>query len=661
MSNPPLEDNFKLQRILIIIEYLSSKAISVNTYLFKHINATTKGLTFMSSMYRYYTIFVLIILAPFSAFAECTPGYVCSKTLTMFGQAENKEVSHFNYVNPNAPKGGDIKYGVTGTFDSLNPFLLKGVSAAGVGLIYDTLMTSNNDDLFTRYGLLADSVKMAVDKKSIIFVLDPKAKWHDGQPITADDVVWTYNTLLEKGNPFYKAYYRDVEKAEALNKSEVKFTFKTAKNRELPFILGELTVLPKHYYETHKFDEVTLEPPLGSGAYKIDKVDPGRSISYKRVPDYWANHIPYNKGLNNFDEMHFDYYRDETVSVEGFKAGEYDTRQENVARIWATAYDFPALKEGKVIKAEIPHQMPTGMQAFVMNLRKEKFQDVRVRQALAYAFDFEWSNKTLFYNSYTRTRSYFSNSVYEAKGLPEGKELAILNKYRDQLPKEVFTKEYNPPVSDGSGSDRKNLIAAKDLLKAAGWEVKEGKLTNAKGELFEMEFLLDSPTFERVIDPYIANLKRLGIEATRRTVDPAQYIKRTEEFDFDIVARASGAGTVPGNELIDMYSSTVADINGSGNLAGIKNPVVDKLVERIIKAQNEDALIAACKALDRVLQHNYYVIPHWNITKFRVIHWNKFGKPAIAPKYSLGIGTWWFDGSLSGAKKIEVKSEDKSE
>ena len=606
----------------------------------------------MSSMYKYYTIFVLIILAPFSALAECEEGYVCSKTLTMFGQAENKEVSHFAYVNPDAPKGGNIKYAVTGTFDSLNPFLLKGVSAAGVGLIYDTLMTTSNDDLFVRYGLLADAVKMAKDKKSIIFVLDPKAKWHDGKPITADDVIWTFNTLQEKGNPFYKTYYADVDKVEKINTHEVKFSFKTDENRELPFILGEFSVLPKHYYETHKFDEVSLDPPLGSGPYKIAKVDAGHSITYERVADYWGNHIPYTHGLNNFGNISYDYYRDDTVSIEALKAGEYDIRQENIARVWATAYNVDAVKDGRMVKAEIEHDMPTGMQAFVLNLRRDKFQDVRVRQALTLAFDFEWENKTLFYSSYTRTRSFLSNSIYEAKGLPEGLELEILNQYKDKLPEEVFTKEYNPPVSDGSGADRKNLLAAKNLLKEAGWEIKDGKLQNAKGEVMTIEFLLDSPTFERVIDPYLANLKRLGIQGSIRTVDPAQYIKRLEEFDFDSIATSFGAGTVPGNELIDIFSSKVVDVNGSGNLAGIKNEVVDSLIDKVIKAKDKDTLIAATKALDRVLQHNYYVIPHWNITKFRVIHWNKFGKPAVSPKYSLGIGTWW---SLDAEKESKDK------
>jgi microcin C transport system substrate-binding protein len=607
----------------------------------------------MKTIYKYYTIFALNLLVfslPNFAHAKCDEGYVCSKTLTMFGQVENKEVPFFNYVNPKAPKGGEITYGVTGTFDSLNPFLLKGVSVAGIGLIYDSLMTSNNDDLFTRYGLLAESVKMAKDKKSIIFVLDKKAKWHDGKPIVADDVVWTFNTLLEKGNPFYKAYYRDVEKVEKINDHEVKFTFKNAENRELPFVVGELTILPKHYYENVKFDEVSLTPPLGSGPYKIGKIDAGRSITFERVADYWGNSIPYNAGLNNFDKITYEYYRDETVSVEALKAGDYDIRQENIARVWATAYEIDAVKDGRIIKQEISHSMSTGMQAFVPNLRLEKFQDERVRKALALAFDFEWSNKTLFYSSYTRTRSYFSNSIYEATGLPQGKELEILNKYKDKLPKKIFTEVYNPPVSDGSGLDRKNLLAAKNLLEEAGWKIVDGKLTNAKGEVFTTEFLLDSSTFERIIEPYIANLKKLGIQAQIRTVDPAQYIKRVDDFDFDMLARAFGAGSVPGNELVDIFGSAAAEINGSGNVIGIKNPVVDELIEEILIAKDKETLIATTKALDRVLTHGNYVIPHWNITKFRVVHWNKFGKPKNSPKYSLGVGTWW---SLDAEKPTE--------
>ncbi len=602
-------------------------------------------------MYKYYTLFVVILLAPnFANAASCDEAYVCSKTLTMFGQVQNQIVDHFPYVNPEAPKGGVIKYAVIGTFDSLNPFLLKGVPAAGISSIYDSLMMEGNDDIFTRYGLLAESVKMAKDKKSIIFVLNPKAKWHDGKPVTADDVVFTFNTLMEKGNPFYQSYYSDVKNVEKLSDLEVRFNFKTDQNRELPFILSELAILPKHYYDNHKFDVVSLDVPLGSGPYEVDKVDAGHSISYKRVKDYWGNSISYVRGMDNFDSVNYDYYRDETVAVEALKAGQYDLRPENIARIWETAYNTDAVKDGKLKKEEIPHQLPTGMQAFVFNLRKDKFQDVKVRQALNLAFDFEWSNKTLFYNSYKRTRSFFSNSIYEAKGLPEGRELEILNEYKGKIPDEVFTSEYNPPVSDGSGSDRKNLLAAKDLLKQAGWEVKNGQLTNAKGEVFTIEFLLSSATFERVIEPYISNLKKLGIQATMRTVDDSQYIKRMETFDFDVVVHSYGSGQIPGNELSSMYSSKSADIPGSGNMSGIKNEAIDSLIDKVIKAQTQDELVASTKALDRVLQHEYYVIPNWNITKFRLIYWDKFAKPAQAPKYAVGIGTWWSKDADNSAK-----------
>jgi len=583
----------------------------------------------------------MCLLLPSPSFADCPKEYTCSKTLTMFGQDENKEPDHFDYVNPAAPKGGKIKFAASGTFDSLNPFILKGIPAAGISSIYDSLMTSSGDDIFTRYGLLADGVKMAKDKRSIIFVLNKKAKWHDGKPILAEDVVFTFNTLTKKGNPFFASYYRDVEKVEALSLGEVKFTFKTAENRELPFIVSEMAILPKHYWEGKDFEAVNLDVPLGSGAYKVGKVDAGRSISYDRVKDYWGAELAPNIGQNNFDIMQHDYYRDDTVMVEGLKAGGYDVRQENIARVWATSYDIPAVKDGRLKKVEIPHQMSTGMQAFVPNLRREKFQDIKVREALELAFDFEWENKTMFYNSYARTRSYFSNSIYEAKGLPQGAELAILNKFKDKLAPEVFTTEYNPPKTDGSGNNRDNLKKAQELLKQAGWEIKEGKLQNAKGEVFTIEFLLESPTFERVVEPYTANLKRLGIQANTRTIDPVQYQKRIEQFDFDVIVKSFGAGQIPGNELMDMLSSKSADTQGSGNDGGLKNEVVDALIEMVVKAQSKQDLLASVMALDRVLQNGHYVIPHWNITKFRLIYWDKFGMPERAPKYSVGIGTWW--------------------
>lgn len=591
----------------------------------------------------YYTIFVFFLLASFSNTSSCIENYQCSKSITMFSsQSLEFTQDHLDYVNPDAPKGGQVKYAAIGTFDSLNPFILKGVPAAGLGMLYDSLLTGAAEDIFTRHGFLAETIMYAKDKKSIIFELRKDAKWHDGEPITADDVVFTFNILMEKGRPFYSAYYSDVESVEKLSKFRVRFNFRTAENRELPFVIGDLGILPKHYYEGKEFQSTSINDfPLGSGAYKISKVDAGRSITYQRVDDYWAKDLPFSKGLYNFDKITYDYYRDATVAVEAFKAGNYDLRQENIARVWANAYNIDKVEQGEIIKVEIPHQLPTGMQAFVLNLRKSKFQDVRVRKALELAFDYEWTNKTLFYNSYKRTRSYFSNTIYEAKGLPKGKELEMLNKYRDKIPESVFTEEYNPPKTDGSGNNRSNLIKAKKLLSEAGWKVSQGKLVNDKGEIFEIEFLINSNSFERVIEPYAKNLKKLGVQSSIRLVDPAQYVKRREDFDFDIVVSVFGSGMIPGNELFNYWDSSRADINGSGNLSGVKNKVIDALVDKVIKSETQEDLISAVKALDRVLQNYHFVIPHWNIQMFRLIYWNKFGKPEKSPKFGVGIDSWW--------------------
>lgn len=595
----------------------------------------------------YCTIFVSFLLSIFSfaSFAgqNCDKDYICSSSITMFAEESLAfDKDYLDYVNPDAPKGGEVKYAAIGTFDSLNPFILKGVPASGIGMIYDSLLTSVDEDIFTRHGFLAEKIMYAKDKKSIIFELRKEAKWHDGKPILADDVVFTFNILMEKGRPFYSAYYSDVESVEKLADRKVRFNFKNANNRELPFIVGDISILPSHYYKDRDFQSTSInEFPLGSGAYKLDKVNPERSVSYKRVENYWAKDLPFVKGLYNFGKITYDYYRDATVAVESFKAGQYDIRQENIARIWANAYNIDKVKNGEIVKEEIPHELPTGMQAFVLNLRKDKFQDVRVRKALALAFDYEWTNKTLFYNSYTRTRSYFSNSIYEAKGLAEGKELEILNSYKGKIPESIFESEYNPPKTDGSGNNRANLIAAKQLLSEAGWSVKSGKLVNGKGEEFNIEFLISGNSFERVIEPMVKNLKKLGINGSIRLVDTPQYIKRQEEFDFDVVVRVFGSGMIPGNELYNYWDSSRADVNGSGNLSGVKNPVIDDLVSKIVKAETQEGLIYNVKALDRVLQHNHYVIPHWNIQSFRMIYWDKFSKPKKSPKFGVGVDSWW--------------------
>src|SRR5580700_5102272 len=441
--------------------------------------------------------------------------------LSLFGDLKYPpDFKNFEYANPNAPKGGTMKLSAIGTYDTLNPFVVKGVPAAGIGQIFEELMTRSEDEPGSNYGLIAESVDVAPDKLSVLFTLRKEARFHDGSPITPDDVVWTFDTLRAKGAPMYRSYYGDVTKVEKEGDRGVRFTFKSAENRELPSILGEMPVLSKAYWSNRDFEKTILDPPLGSGPYKIDSVDPGRSITYRRVPDYWAANLPVNKGRFNVDVIRYDYYRDGTIALEAFKAGQYDVRQENSSKNWATGYDSPALRAGLIKKEQIPNQRPSGMQGFGYNLRRPLFQDPRVREALSYAFDFEWSNKNLFYDAYTRTRSYFDNSELAATGVPQGEELKILEEFRDQIPGQVFSAEYDPPKYDGSGNIRDGLRAALKLLKEAGWTFKGEKLVNDEtGQPFEFEILLVQPEFERIVLPVKKNLERMGITARVRTVD----------------------------------------------------------------------------------------------------------------------------------------------
>ncbi len=602
---------------------------------------------------------VLMFLFPHTVLAECGVDATCSHGIAIYGEPKYPaDFDHFNYANPDAPKGGDVKMAAIGTFDSLNAHILKGVPAAGIDRIYDTLIVDSGDESFTKYGLIAKTIELAKDRSWVAFHLREEARFHDGTPITAEDVVFSFNILVEKGHPYYRSYYREISKVEAVNNHLVKFTFSNNTNRELPLILGQIPILPKHFYDRHDFTKASLDIPLGSGPYKIEAMEPGKWVRYKRVEDYWAKDLPVNKGRYNFDSITYDYYRDATVAVEAFKAGEYDLRQENISKVWANSYDFPAVQDGRVIKEEIQHERPTGMQAFVLNLRKPIFQDIKIRQALSYVFDFEWTNKTLFYDAYTRTKSYFSNSEFASSGLPEGRELEILKHYPRKVPKSVFTEVYEPPSTDGSGNIRANLLKAKSLLEDAGsnwrrWQIREGKLQRpileptdqliGWEEFPNIEFLLSSSSFERVIGPMIRNLKKLGITAHMRTVDASQYIKRLEEFDFDIVVNVIPQSLNPGNEQEDYWHSSRADIKGSRNIAGIKNPVVDDLVAHIVKASSKEDLVAYTKALDRVLLHNYYMIPQWHFQKHRVIYWNRFSRPEIHEKYLLGLDNWWVD------------------
>jgi microcin C transport system substrate-binding protein len=560
------------------------------------------------------------------------------------------EFQHLDYANPQAPKGGDVRLAQIGTFDTLNPFILKGVGAAGMSSTFDTLTYNSDDEAFTEYGLLAETIEVADDRSAVTFKLRPEARFHDGSPVTPNDVIFTFETLKRRGHPFYRSYYANVERAEQLGTHGVRFTFGSGENRELPLIIGQMPVLSKTDWSGRDFEKTTLDAPLGSGPYRVESVDPGRSITYRRVDDYWGADLPVNAGRNNFETIRYDYYRDATVALEAFKAGEYDFRTENIAKSWATGYDGPALAKGLVKKELIPHQQPTGMQGFVFNTRRAIFQDPRVRQALAYAFDFEWTNKNLFYGAYTRTASYYSNSELAAEGLPTVEELAILEPFRERVSEATFNNEYRPPATDGSGNLRANLREARTLLQQAGWVIRNGKLVNSDtGAPMRFEMLLVSPSFERVVLPFKRNLARLGTEMTVRTVDSAQYERRLEEFDFDMTVVALGQSLSPGNEQRDFWTSKEADTLGSRNLAGIRDPVVDELVELVIAAPDRDSLINRIRALDRVLQWGHYVIPHWHLQAFRVAYWDKFARPKVSPKYALGFDTWWVDAEKSAS------------
>ncbi len=569
---------------------------------------------------------------------------IVSHGIAMHGNMKySQSDTHFGYVNPTAPKGGSVTLAGYGTFDSFNDDIVKGDPATNINLIYDTLMVQAMDEPFTVYGLVAEKVEYPEDRSWIIFHLNPKARFHDGTSITGDDVVFTFNTLIEHGRPFYKAYYADVIKVEALSPQKVKFTARDGKNRELPLVLGQLRVMPKHHWKDKDFSKSTLIPPLGSGPYKVASFDPGKSIKYERAKDYWAKDLFARKGMYNFDTIQVEYYRDDTVMLEAFKGGRYDYRPENSSKRWATEYQGANFDNDKIKVEEITHSNPTGMQAFVMNTRKPLFQNPLVREALDYAFDFEWTNKQLFYGAYKRTNSFFSNSDLAAKGLPSEKELALLNPYIDDLPKAVFSKQYESPTTNGSGNNRKNIRKAIGLLKEAGWIHKGTQLVNEKtGEPFRFEILLHSKDFERIVLPYIKNLKKLGIEASARLVDTTNYIRIIRDFDFDMIIGSLPQSNSPGNEQRDYWFSKFADHKGSRNIIGIKDPLIDKLIEAIVAAQTRDDLVAACSALDRVLLWNHYVIPQWHIDKHRIAYWNKFEHPKTPPDYGdVGFFTWW--------------------
>jgi microcin C transport system substrate-binding protein len=594
-------------------------------------------------------------LVSVTALAEDMP--VRHHGLSLIGQPKYPvDFQQFDYVNPDAPKGGMVRIADIGSFDSLNPVLYRGEPASGLGLLYENLMYDSLEEPSTSYGLIAEWASYPEDYSSVTFKLRDDARWHDGKKITPEDVIYSLE-VNKAANPRQGLYYKNVARAEQTGDNEVTFYFDVKNNRELPMIMGQLTILPKHWWTGKDASgnqrdpmKTTLEPPLGSGPYRIKDVKPGRSISYELVKDYWAKDLPLNRGQWNFDEIRFDNYRDPTVAFESFKAGNLDYWSESSAKNWATGYDFAAVRNGFVKRQEVAVKRSQPMQSFVLNLRRPQFQDRRVRQAFNLAFDFEWANKNLFYGQYARVGSYFEGSELAApKALPEGRELEILNEVKDQVPPEVFTEVHTNPVNASPDDMRGNLRKAVTLLKDAGWEVKNGVLTNTKtGQPMKVEFLLIDPLFERIVQPYLRNLERLGIKGTIRLVDSAQYTRRLNAFDYDIVVGSFAQSDSPGNEQRDYWGSDAAGREGSMNLLGIKDPAIDKLIDRVIFAKDREELVAATRALDRVLLWHDFVVPQWYAPKTRIAYWNRYGQPATLPAQTPGfLQVWWFDRTLA--------------
>lgn len=563
--------------------------------------------------------------------------------MTLYDEAPKypSDFSHFDYTNPNAPKGGTLRLAGLNGFDSLNPFIPKGNAADQIGLLYDTLTYHSADEPFTEYGLLAERIEKADDNSFVRFYLNPKARFNDGEPVTAEDVLFTFNTLLEKGHPLYRHYYADVAEVVVENPLQVRFDFKHNNNRELPLILGQLQILPKHWWAERDFSKTSLEAPLGSGPYRLTRVDAGRSLEYKRVKDWWGQDLPVSRGLYNFDTLHIDYYRDMSVALEAFKAGQFDFNLEYSAKDWATGYNSPALRNGEIIKKDIKNHNPVGMQGFTFNIRKKMFQDPRVREAIGLLFDFEWTNKQLFYSSYIRTQSFFANSELAAQGLPSAEELELLEPLRGSIPDDVFTKAYQTPISDGTGIIRERRLEAWRLLQDAGYRIDNDRMVNAEGEPLEFEFIIAQANLERVLLPFKRNLAELGIEMTIRRTDVSQYINRMRSRDFDMTSSIWSQSNSPGNEQRDFWHSSSAENPGSRNFIGLQDPAIDSLVEGLINAPSRASLINHARALDRVLLWGHYVIPNYYIDTWRTAYWQHLAQPEVAPLYDYGLMTWW--------------------
>ena len=576
-----------------------------------------------------------------------------SHGLSIFGELKYPAgFRHFEYVDPDAPKGGEMRISFVGSFDNLNPFILKGEPVYARYSIwqFDTLMTRAYDEPDALYGLVAKEVEVDPGRRWVVFTLDERARFHDGSPVTVDDVVFSLEAIKTKGHPRYRVVYADIERAEAVSGDRIKFTFSGGNSRDLPVVAAGLPVLSKAYFSENEFDKSTLETIVASGPYRVVKADQGRSVTFERAPDYWARDLPTRRGQFNFDRIRIDYYRDRQIDLEAFSAYAYDFREEFTSKNWATGYDFPAVTRGWVKRETLKDETPAGAQAFFINTRRDKFKDRRVRQALGYVFDYEWLNKNIFHNLYRRNQSIFENSDLAARGLPGPSELALLEPFRGQVPDELFTQPISFPKTDGSGNNRENLRTAIRLLRQAGWTIRDGRLGNADGEGMEIEFLTDQPTFKRVYAPYVRNLERVGIAGKIRIVDSAQYQNRLNEFDYDIITARFSMQLTPGIEQRNLWGSITADLSGSYNLSGVKDPVVDALIDALIDAPDRDALTVAARALDRVLLWNHYIVPQWYKAEHNIAYWDKFSRPTVKPKYHEGYPqTWWYDEDKAAA------------
>jgi microcin C transport system substrate-binding protein len=611
-------------------------------------------------------LLLLSALAAVPALAEDGTVTRSSAIAVLAKPALPPDFPYFPYVNPTAPKGGEVTLASIGTYDSFNPFILRGTATGGmvspwvvlpggsgsgstVGHVWESLLTSSADEISSGYGHLAQTIELPADKMWVAFELRPEAKFSDGAPVTAEDVAWTYRTLLEKGRPSFRIQMADVKDVMVEGPRRVVFHFKSNDNRELPLILGGLPVLPKHFFEGRDFTRPLTDPPIGSGPYRIANFELGRGVTYARRPDWWAVDMPTGKGTNNFDRVRVEYFRDSTVAMEAFKAGQIDLRSENISKNWATAYEFPAVARGLVKKQDFSHHLPTGIQGYAMNTRRPVFANPLVRQAMAEVFDFEWANKNLFYGTYTRTLSYFSNSDLASSGVPEGDELKLLEPYRKELPPALFTEPFKLPVTDGSGNNREQLRHALELLRQAGWTVKDRKLVDANGQPMSFTILLDEPSLERVALPYVQTLQKIGVDARVRTVDPAQYQHLTDDYDFDMIMMIYPEGDIPGNELRDYFTCAASKAQGSFNTPGVCDPAVDALVEKIVTAQDRETLKTAGRALDRVLLWRWYLVPNWDSRTFHIAYWDRFGHPDKPIREGFNFDTWWVDAAKTTA------------